>query len=345
MTKKKKSGEEENALPPLPTEVETLVVGGGPAGLAAFDALTGESKLLLESGDRLGGAAQTGLHLRPAQAGEAAYAPLRVRWDRKWTPSEEVDWKDKDWAYPVPQWSLYFGQSLAIWNADVLVAVERDPALCRLGAPVSAIDAVVGESTKSLWKLRTPEGEVVASHVIWAAGMTAFQNAFGKIEAQRLMTANPAYVADAADVRGGVGLDLVLAEAPSFEEGFDAGAVFGLPVRHGGKLYLCLGVVVPDGAAGEIRTLTHLPDEMLKDAKEMSSFQKSIRRTLKMITADEKLEVRTERCFVSARVAGHVLGTPWLLKGSEDGSLVFVGEESVGSSEAPAGAHSLGLHA
>jgi hypothetical protein len=311
-----------------PREVETaaLVLGAGPSGLAAAESLAREGVdfLVLENAERAGGAAATGLHLRDAIPGETGIlGEARVRWDRRWVSFDEVPLDHKDWAFKAPQWSLYLKGAKALWKSEA--PSEELAARIRYRSPVSSIF----REGSGLWKLETPRTTYRAPRVIWAAGLTAFQNAVGKIEAQAFLTGNPIYDAEAADLRGGVGFDLTLKRVPVFEEGFDATCVFGLPVRHGGKLYLTIGVALVSEVL-ELRTLTHLPAEILTDAKELSSFQKSLRRSLKMLVLEgqeDAFEGASERWVVSPRVGGHERGTAWLFGAARE-SLEFTGDES-----------------
>lgn len=325
----KKKVEETEAQEARDVEVAVLVVGAGPSGLEAAEQLAadGIDFLVLESAERTGGGAASGLHLRDAALTENTdtYGEALVRWDRRWVTASQVDWSHKDWAFRAPQWGFYLNGSKAVWSAAT-PSEGLTPRL-RFRCPVNTIAREEG----GLWALSTPKTTYRAPRVIWAAGLTAFQNAFGKIESQRLLAGNPLYVGEAADVRGGVGFDLSLPRLPVFEEGFDTTRLFGLPVRHGGRYYLTIGLVrTTDGDHTEIRTLTHLPPEMLADAKELSSFQKSLRRALKMIAAqgdEEAFAGATERWVVSPRIGGHERGTAWLFGPSQDG-LSFSGDES-----------------
>lgn len=320
---KKKSIVEE----PQVSHLETIVVGAGPAGLTAarnYQLRYPDSQVLvLESDNRPGGRASTGLHLLTTENLDQYPTVLsrelkgtKVRWERAWVDASEVDWSDKDWIAVIPQWSLYLrghrSLYLGLKNPETEVAVKYQ-------SPVSKI-FFKKEEDFSVWVLETPAKIYHVKKVIWAAGYKAFQNAFGKIEAQGVLEANPKFLSEAQDYQGGIALDFDFGSTPTFEEGFDAEGIFALPVRHNGKLFLMFGALENT----TVKTLTHVPAEMLSDPKEMLSFQKSLRRGLKgILTSEVNFQ---ERWVVNNLVGGHVLGSRGLFGAPLMDSLFFVGD-------------------
>ncbi len=317
------------------SEVETLVVGAGPAGRLVARRLQmsypAMQILVLEAEDRVGGRSASGFHLVDVTAARRtqmktgpSFLATKVRWNRSWVDAPSVDWTHKDWVALVPQWE-YFLKSpqtffLDIPEAEVDVAVK-----CR-----SAVNGLsrLDDSSGIIWKVDSADHSYLAKRVVWAAGITAFQNAFGKTEAQEFLVANPLYKKEAADFRGGLSLEIVLKEKPVFEEGFTEDSLFALPVKHNGKYLLLFGFLCARAKGYSLMTLVHAHQDLLADAKEIMSLEKSLKRGLKSICqwTDESFE--SERLVVNSRVGGHVLGTPWLLGPGLPASLEFVGDES-----------------
>ncbi|MBS1983788.1 MAG: NAD(P)-binding protein [Bdellovibrionales bacterium] len=325
-----------------PTVWDVVVAGSGPAGLAQAALVSAQnpeaSILILEASDRTGGRALSGLHLVPANS-EAPFGlrcgpklgEAKIRWERQWVSPAEVDWTQKDWAARLPQWDLYFGKAMK----PVLQSTLPTPEACtlKLSSPVSRLTRSTDTSVDG-WQLETPAGSLLARRVVWAAGITAFQNAYGKFEANALMVANPVYEMVAADFRGGVSLSLTLANKPHFEEGFPEGTVFGLPFRHAGKLYLLIGALFESEGTYQLETLAHINREALVEPAEIMSFQKSMRRALKGLLvegAEDPFASSGARWVVSDRVGGHMFGSLVMFGQGEPGSLDFVGDECQGS--------------
>lgn len=319
------------------TLFDCLIVGAGPAGTLAARRQhkpTTEAILVLEAGDRLGGKTHSGLHLMDAVQAES-FDVLRgptlkealIRWERQWVAAAEVDWNDKTWLGKVPQWQRYLTGAKTVFlgmkSSDVEINVESQ-------CPVSQLTEV--SDAQSLWKLETAKQSYLTKKVIWAAGLTAFQNAVGKQEAQEYMVANPQFHAEAQDFRGGLGFEMIFETPPEFLPDVPLEHVLAVPIKHGGTRYLSLAAAFTNPEDGKfyLQSLTHVHQDLLADPKEVMSLQKSLRRFLITNLFGESFDQKIpEKWVVSHRVGGHTLGSPWLLGAGRPGSLEFVGEESI----------------
>lgn len=326
-------------------KLDAAVVGAGPSGLKAFQGLRAEGKdvLLIEAGPSVGGRSRRALHLLNVAQSEKEplvtsemLNPLQVRWEREWVSFEEVNWKSSDWVAFLPQWqklatglhTVLLELPLAAQSgAEIDAADKNDEEIAGsflLNSPVSAVTR-----EESGWVLQTPVKRLHCGHVVWAAGLKPFQNAYGKQEAQRVLRPNEDYEMSAADFQGGVGLDVDFSRVPEWADGFPKDSLFGLPTRFEGKFHLLIGAVVEHGKGCSLRTLTHAHQDLLSDPKLVSSFQKAIRRTLKTVfqEADTAFEGAHELWTVSDRVMGHSLGMNSLLPPQLDEAFEFVGDE------------------
>jgi hypothetical protein len=317
---------EAEALPRLPETVDVVIVGAGPAGLLAAQRERAQhperSLLMLEAGDRLGGRSQSGLHLLPESfqgnpllvTGPVLEEAL-VRWDREWVKPENVKWVHKDWGgLRLPQWDLYFGKRmipLVGFTADV------EGLDLRLQTPVSKLERATDVQQEG-WLVETPAGTTLAKQVIWAAGLTGFQNAYGKHETQRYLAANSLYRMEAADYRGGLSLTLNFKVAPvPTEESFPLQALFALPVKHEGTYHLMIGCVIPLEGEWLVQSLTHVHRDTLLDPTAVLSLKKSLRRNLRALFANSEEAAPREKWVVADRVGGHGHGSQWLFGAPE----------------------------
>lgn len=319
---------------------DSIVVGAGPSGLlkASQCAEKKQETLLLEATEITGGFAKTGFSLLevddsapfPILTG-SMLDPLKIRWERDWVEPESVDWNSKEWESNLPQWHAMAGRALSYFidmspMADGIVTQFRCPVIGLTSAEVEG---------ETLWSAITPDGEFQAKNIYWAAGITAFQNAIGKIEAQRFMVQNPKYQMAAADYRGGIGMDWELSAAEAAHFSVAPYRFFGLPVRFEGKFVLLFGALLSSENGMILRTFAHLHNDRLKDPKTLSALQKGLRRGLNsLFEEDSQPTAPKERSYVHDRILGHLEGTPWVLSARADTpGLVFIGEESLKAAE------------
>jgi hypothetical protein len=337
-------------------EVETIVVGAGTSGIVAARKLQKKIPamqiLVLEADERICSRLQNGFHLIEANHAakfdlrleSARLSPLLVRWERSWCPVESVDWNSKEWWVSLPpQWKNFFNTeyylTAGLQDSDTEVAVKTR-------CPVRAIKEFPSETNDaSKWLLESTEQNYLANHVIWAAGLTAFQNAYGKKASQKFLTGNPHYSKEAADYRGALSMEIKFSKAPTLVDGQNNETLLAIPVRFNTKLYLLFAAFTTpkssppsDAATGAassgatvLKTAAHLPQEILNDPKELLSFQKAVRRTLKNILAEgEELPPEHQtRWVIEDRGPAHLLGSAWVLGEGIENSLEFVGEECI----------------
>jgi len=337
-------------------DFEGVVVGAGPSALA-FSSLVNQTSgeiLILESGDRIGGAAMSGFHLIPLTDETDTCADIetlypgalirvgggRIKWEKNWVTHTEVPFgkKDEEWLGNLPQWKAYFAptaNALFIPGSPMLAAEGRAVQV-RTEEPISKLD---WSEDDQKWTLTAPDKVYSCRKLIWAAGLTAFQNAFGKFETQAFLVPNPAFEAGAQDFRGGLSLEFEMPWRGSFdgvlaEEAEGKPFLRGLPFKHDGKRYLLLvvfaRVTTADGVSRlEAKVLAHVDQEFLKDPKESLSFQKSMKRTLRAFLEFTQEESWTEeRWVVSHHIGGHILGSPWLLADAPAQNIYFIGDET-----------------
>lgn len=315
-----------------------VVVGAGPSGLIVTNELLKKfpelDLKLLEASDRVDGDISSGLHLVPdgeelsvAVESKTKLNRAVIRWERQWLSPESVDWSDKEWVAvskdatqpQLPQWRSYLEAAATPLLKMKDFSVESTPP--QYHSPVSRIEA----NDEGGWQIEAAGVTYDCRVVIWAAGLQAFQNAYGKFESQDFLTVNPRFQGDAQDFRGGISLEMKIDGACAFEEGFPRGSIFGLPVKHNGKRFLLIGAVDEKEDCWELSTLTHLDQDLLNDPKELLSLQKSLKRGLKAVLPN--LTDGNEKWIVNTRVGGHTLGSPWALKSFADKHLYFAGDE------------------
>jgi hypothetical protein len=288
MVKEKAKVKKENELHEI--NIETAFVGLGPATLSYIKShpeLTTDNNafIVLESEDTaLRRGADSALHLVSANEHSPLYLTKKhfpktlVRWEREWVSPEAVDWSDKEWSLVLPQWNFYFeaNKNLVEWNKEILPPNTEN---IYFSSPVNQIQH---DPIENHWVLHAPNKIIQAKKVIWGAGIRAFQNAFGKFESQEYFTPNPKFNDDIRENLGGLALNWYFDCDIATVEGFPRDNIWALPVKHDKKYYLCIGVLSHDeNNCAQLRTLTYLPDNFIQNPKELSSFHKSLKRSLK----------------------------------------------------------------
>ena len=323
------------------SKVETIVVGAGASGLSAARSLQKRYPamqiLVLEADERVCSRLQSGFQLVDSAAASRfdihcanpSLGELKVRWEREWMNPDQVEWNSEEWWAPsLPQWRSFDARrttlATGLKEGDLEVAVKTR-------TPVRSLSRADGADELHSWVLETPETTYYAQRVIWAAGLTAFQNAVGKKASQKYLAGNPVYNKEAADYRGALCMELRFVAKPAFVNELSGDELFAVPVRHNSKFYLLFAAMVVEGEGALLKTAAHLPQEILADPKELVSFQKAIRRTLKNVLAEgEELPPEAQsRWIVDDRGPAHLLGTMWVLGEGIRGSLEFVGEETL----------------
>lgn len=302
---------------------EDIIIGCGSRGLATlWDSIQNsthtdlENKVLaLEASARIGGtqflisrSAESGTHNAAIYDVVRELPEIKVWWERQWANAADVDWQHKDWAYVLPQWQSFFKSlsELKVKN-EVLEAVKN---YVKLEKPVSEISY-----EERVWNIRAGDKSYFAKKLHWTLGLKALQSCVGKKQAEEYMEKNPHFneaARDAegvfvADYKGGVGESLFVA----------------LPVRHDHKLYLTFVSIHEQN----VETFTFLHSDLLKQPKDLSSFEKSIKRTLKHTLANSITELETPTLGVFSEAKGYTLASPWRLKDLDTKGIYFVSEE------------------
>jgi hypothetical protein len=320
-----------------------VVVGAGLSGLMTFEKLTG-TKVLLEATDILGGRFSSGLHVMKHSAAEACkflkiaetLEPIKIRWDREWVSSENVDWIDSAWkGVYLSTWGHYFSDQLCRveFNLDSVSQLSASGAL-RTFEPV--VELGVGEG-EGAWILKGPKTCITTTEVHWCAGLTAFQNAVGKHASQKFLQENDLPSQVEKDFRGGFAINWTIPNS-GFEGKTELcldvaqGGLFGIPVKHGGSYLLMILHLSVLKTEIEIKSLTYVHEDVLRDPKESLSLQKSLKRGLKMLFVDQNavdMQATAEKLIVDQRLLGASRGLTWLLASQPDIGLHFCGEEAL----------------
>lgn len=301
---------------------ENIVIGCGSKGLATLWKIlqeddSAENKVVaLEASSRLGGTqflisrtAESGAFNTDVYESLRTLPELKVWWERAWTSPTDVDWGDKDWAYVLPQWQSYFKSVAELHiRSEILEAVK---AYVQVEKPVSEISFEDG-----IWKIRSGDKIFLAKKLHWTLGLKALQSCVGKKQAEEYMEKNPHFNEAARDAEGVFVANYSGAQG---ETQFVA-----LPVRHDHKLYLSFVFL----HEGQIETFTFLHNDILKQPKELSSFEKSVKRTLKHTLSEFVGEIGNPSVGVLSEAKGYSMASPWKLKHVEQKKIYFINEEA-----------------
>lgn len=300
---------------------ENIIIGCGSKGLATlWNLVQSEDKsenlvIALEASSRLGGTqflisrtAESGSHNAAIYEVVRELPELKVWWERNWLSPTEVDWNDKDWAYKLPQWQSYFKNISELKvKPEVLETIKP---YVQIEKPVSEISYENG-----LWSIRSGEKSYLAKKLHWTLGLKALQSCIGKKQAEEYMEKNPDFHEAARDAEG------VFVANYSGAQGETK--LVAIPVRYDHKLYLTF----VSTHEGQVETFTFLHNEILKQPKELSSFEKAIKRTLKHTLSETITELSNPAVGVLSEAKGYSMASPWKLKHLEQKGIYFVNEE------------------
>lgn len=300
---------------------ENIIIGCGSKGLATLSKLLDDNPgtenlvIALEASSRIGGTqflisrtVESGTH-NPAIYEVVRELPeLKIWWERNWVSPSEVNWSDKDWAYTLPQWQNYFKKTSELKiKTDVLESLKP---YVLIEKPVSEINYENG-----LWSIRSGEKLFLTKKLHWTLGLKALQSCVGKKQAEEYMEKNPNFNEAARDAEG--------VFAANYTGAIGEAKFVALPVRHDHKLYLCFASL----NEGQVESFTFLHNDILKHPKELSSFEKSIKRTLKHTLSESITELSNASVGVLTEAKGYSMASPWKLKHLEQKSIYFVNEE------------------
>lgn len=301
---------------------EHLLVGCGSRGLAILNDLLNtlpeeaKSKILaLEASSRIGGTqflisrlTEGGTENASLYEVQRQLPELRIWWERAWINAHEVDWKNSDWAYVLPQWQSFFKPQVELKvKSDIIETVKP---FVELEKPVSEISY-----TDGTWTVQSGDKTYATQKLHWTLGLKALQACVGKKQAEAYMEKNPQFIEAARDAEGVFVADYQGAQGES--------QFVGIPVRYGHKLYLCFVSL----HEGRVETFTFLHSDILKQPKELSSFEKAIKRTLKHTLSNSITELTSPTLGVFTEAKGYTLASPWRFKTIQEIGIYFVNEE------------------
>ena len=242
--------------------------------------------------------------------------PLQIYWEKSFHSPDQMDFLPKDWAFVLPQWKLFFGQlSVVDFSPEDLTTLR--PSI-KLQNPVGEITFDSEPSTDSRWTVRSGDDVYSANQIVWTLGLKAFQACLGKKTAEAFLVSNPNFLESARDAEGVFSVNYV----PS--QNFSDEKFIALPVRHNGKLYLSFISI----ASSRFETFTYLPNDFLEQPKEISSFEKSLRRTIKHILETEIETTGLSEIGLTKLGLGSSLASPWSLDSDpERGLTARTGED------------------
>lgn len=305
---------------------DILVAGCGSVGLPLLKEilqknLTSSCKIVaLEASSRIGGNSFFASRVNSCSKKDSPYLaalpPLKIWWDRTWIDPKEVEWSSKEWAFVLPQWETYFSPC-AISPPSLTTTLDFNDEIQKHFQSETPISEVKFEN--NLWTLCSGEKTYCAPKLYWTLGLKNFQNCFGKKQAEEFLVKNPSFMEGAREAEG------VLAAEYSFPkpEHEITESFVAIPVRFESKLYLSFVFL----NSQKVESFTYLQNDLLKSPKELSSFEKALKRSLKHVFATSISELENPSLGVINEAQGHEKAQPWTLKDCPEKGIFFVSEK------------------
>ena len=305
--------------------LDILVAGCGSVGLPLLKEILQKNKdhslkiIALEASFRIGGNAFFASRINSSSkkdlTNSSPLPTLKVWWDRAWMNPDQVEWTSKEWAFALPQWETYFSPcnikpSSSPTSSDLDSEVQKH---IQNETPISEV-----KFENNQWLLCSGEKTYTAPKLYWTLGLKNFQNCFGKKQAEEFLVKNPSFVEGAREAEG------VLAAEYNFShsEQTIAESFVAIPVRFESKLYLSFVFLTSQKA----ETFTYLHNDLLKSPKELSSFEKALKRSLKHVFANCIQELENPCLGIINEAQGYEKAQPWTLKDCPEKGIFFVSE-------------------
>jgi hypothetical protein len=307
--------------------LDVLVAGCGSIGFSLIKKIISENKkspveiVALEASSRVGGnnffASRISPNLEYIKTNTEAdnkLPALKIWWERSWLDPQEVDWSSNDWAFVLPQWKAFFSQCSI--HKTIPSAQDLENELQNHVQTEKPISEVRFEN--NLWILCSGDKTYSAPKLYWTLGLKNFQNCFGKKQAEEFLIKNPNFIENAREAEGILAAEYTFLQLEQhFNESFIA-----IPVRFESKLYLSFVYL----SFQKIQTFTYLQNDLLKNPKELSSFEKALKRTLKHVLANTLSELENPNLGIINEAQGYGLGQPWMLQDCPEKGIFFVSE-------------------
>ncbi len=308
---------------------DILVAGCGSVGLPLLKDLIQKNKesslkiIALEASSRIGGSNFFASRLFPNSQEiddsfelEKKIPALKVWWDREWLSPNEVDWSSKEWAFVLPQWQAYFSDcsTYKLKNSSSEILQSQLQNFIQNEKPISEV-----KHEDNLWVLRSGEETYSAPKLYWTLGLKNFQNCYGKKQSEEFLVKNHSYLEEAREAEG------VLAAEYTFPQSEQptADSFVAIPVRYESKLYLSFAFL----SAQKVETFTYLHNDLLKSPKELSSFEKALKRSLKHVFANTITELEEPNLGIINEARGFDTALPWTLEDCPEKGIFFAKEK------------------
>lgn len=316
--------------------IDVLVAGCGSIGLPLLEKIVSEKKdvsfqvLALEASSRIGGNSffasritagfEDTKKLNDIEKKIPELIPeLKVWWDRSWLKPQEVDWSSKEWAFVLPQWKSYFAQC---FTAKALTSSAQNLEIqfqncVQTEQPISEV-----RFENNTWILCSGEKIYSAPRLYWTLGLKNFQNCFGKKQAEEYLIKNPDFIEEAREAEGVLAAEYTFPKAETEE---DTESFVAIPVRFESKLYLSFVYLT----AQKAETFTYLHTDLLKNPKELSSFEKALKRSLKHVFSNIISELENPNLGIINEAQGYEQGQPWMLQDCPEKGIFFISEKTL----------------